>query len=52
MKKETKSQVTGVRLPADLRDTLQTMADADGRSLSNQIVKLLRDAVQSAPVAS
>ena len=33
------------RIPADLRQRLQTLADEEGRSLSNYIVFLLKKAV-------
>ena len=43
--KTVKEKVTGVRLPPDLLDTLNELAAIDGRSLSNLIIKLLRDAL-------
>lgn len=39
------SKTFSLRLPDDLRNKLQELADADGRSLSNYIVFLLRKAV-------
>ena len=39
--------VTSLRLPVDLKAELQRLADDDRRSLSNLIVKVLRDHVES-----
>jgi hypothetical protein len=34
-----------IRLPADLRAELEALAQAEGRSLSNMIVRLLKEAL-------
>lgn len=39
--------VMSLRVPLDLKDELQRLADADQRSLSNYIVKALRDHVET-----
>lgn len=52
MKPKTKDKVTGVRLPPDLLETLEVMAKAEGRSLSNMIIKVLRDALEPKAPAS
>lgn len=36
-----------IRLPEDLREQLQKIADEDGRSLSNMIIYILRKEVDS-----
>lgn len=35
-----------IRLPEDLRDKLQSVADEQGRSLSNMIIYILRKEVE------
>ena len=45
MKKE-ETKIIGVRCPIGVREKLQTLADKDGRTLSNLIVKILSDYVQ------
>lgn len=35
-----------IRLPEDLREQLQKIADEDGRSLSNMIIYILRKEVE------
>jgi len=37
-----KTEPTYVRMPKDLRDSIQKRADDEGRSLSNMIVRMLR----------
>ena len=46
MKKE-ETKIIGVRCPIGVREKLQTLADKDGRTLSNLIVKILSDYVQN-----
>lgn len=36
-----------IRLPLDVKASLQQLAEADGRSLSNYLNKLLRDHVEA-----
>jgi len=43
MKNKTESKVVGVRLPQEVRDKLQELADEDHRPLSNFISKILLD---------
>ena len=38
-----KTELIGVRIPADMKEKLQQMADEDTRSLSNLILKILKD---------
>ena len=45
MKKE-ESKMIGIRCPISIREKLQALADNDGRTLSNLIVKILSDYVQ------
>ena len=45
MKKE-ETKIIGLRCPISVREKLQTLADKDGRTLSNLIVKILSDYVQ------
>jgi hypothetical protein len=39
----SQTPIYSLRLPADVREKLQKLADSDGRSLNNFIVKVLRD---------
>ena len=45
-KGKSKSVSYTLRLPEDLRVELQSRADRDGRTLSNYIIYLLREAVR------
>ena len=45
MKKE-ETKIIGLRCPISIREKLQILADKDGRTLSNLIVKILSDYVQ------
>lgn len=40
------SKTTSIRLPADLREKLERLAEADQRSLNNMIILLLTRAVK------
>ena len=43
---KSKTECYTFRIPSDLRQKLQEMADAEGRSLSNYIIYLLQKAVK------
>ena len=45
MKKE-ETKMLGIRCPISIKEKLQILADKDGRTLSNLIVKILSDYVQ------
>lgn len=40
--------VTSLRIPEDLKERAQELAERDGRSLSNWIVRLIREKVEAA----
>lgn len=40
---KTESKMFGFRCPNDIREKLEIIADKEGRTLSNLIVKILRD---------
>ena len=47
MEKKTKDKVTGIRFPPEMLATLDAMAKADGRSLSNMVIKLIQEALDA-----
>jgi hypothetical protein len=51
MKKKRETTVTSVRLPVDLRDSLNKRAEKNFRSVNAEIVYLLRKGVEAHKVA-
>lgn len=41
--KDNSTSMIGFRCPNDLKEKLQSIADSEGRSLSNLIVKILKE---------
>jgi len=48
--KTTETVNIGLRMPVELRNEIETIAKADDRSLSSQIIRLLREALASRAV--
>ena len=46
MQKES-SKMFSLRLPSDLREKLEALAEKEGRSLSNLIIKILKEGVEN-----
>lgn len=44
---ELKSDVIRLRISPDLKEKLRTLAEADGRTMSNYVEMLIREAVKS-----
>jgi len=42
-KKSMKTELIGVRMPPEMKDKLQKIADEETRSLSNLVLKILTD---------
>lgn len=40
------TKITGVRIPSDLLNTIQQMADTDSRKISQQIILMLKSQVE------
>lgn len=46
------AQITGVRLPPELRAKIQQQADGDGRKLSQQIIRMLQEQIARHPATT